>query len=47
MLETIERHAQAMAWARMFQRPFATIRKANNGQYELDHEYFYTEADYE
>jgi hypothetical protein len=35
MLERIELHAQALAYARMFHRPYSVIRKANNGQFEL------------
>lgn len=40
MFEAIERHAQALAVARMFHRPHSTIKFANNGSFELDHTYF-------
>lgn len=35
MLEAIERHSQAIAWARMLSRPYSAIKFANNGQFEL------------
>ena len=41
MLERIEAHQQALALARMLQRPHTTIRFANNGQFEKDREYFF------
>lgn len=44
MLEAIERHNQALAYARMFQRPFSITRIANNGQYELVQTYHYKET---
>jgi hypothetical protein len=40
MLERIELHNQALALARMFQRPHSTIKFANNGSFELDRTYF-------
>jgi len=39
MLERIELHRQAIAIARMFLRPYSTIRFANNGSFELDFTY--------
>jgi hypothetical protein len=44
MLEAIERHAQALAFARMFHRPHSVIRFANNGTFELAHTYNFTQA---
>jgi hypothetical protein len=40
MLELAERHQQAVAVARIFQRPYSTIKVANNGNFELDFTYF-------
>lgn len=39
MLERIELHNQAIAVARMFVRPYSTIKFANNGTFELDRTY--------
>jgi hypothetical protein len=41
MLEAIERHAQALAFARTFHRPHSVIRFANNG-FELAQTYFWS-----
>jgi hypothetical protein len=39
MLERIELHNQAIGWARIFHRPYSTIKFANNGSFELDTTY--------
>jgi hypothetical protein len=41
MFELIERHAQALAFARLMRRPHSVIRFANNGAFELAHTYQY------
>lgn len=43
MLERIERFNQALALARMFQRPHTIIRIANNGTFEPVQTYFWRE----